>query len=206
MTELHSDRRRRLMRDELRSIAVDLFAERGFDEVTVDDIAAAAGISARTFFRYFATKDEVVLAYERRLHERLLTALHSRPANEGGVEALREAYIATSHVDPADRAKVLLLGRILLQASALRARALGERLAEDQALISDIAGRLGVKAGDARARVVVAAMSAVAVTEFRVWVDDNGKGDPAVRISTALAMIESGLSRLDDLQQPRRTK
>lgn len=204
MSELHSERRRRLMRDDLSSIAVDLFAERGFDDVTVDDIAAAAGISARTFFRYFATKDEVVLAYERRLHERLLTTLHSRPANEGGLEALREAYIATSHVEPADRAKVLMLGRILLQTSALRARALGERLAEDQALTSDIARRMGVKSGDARARVVVAAMSAVAVTEFRAWVDDNGKGDPAERISTALAMIENGLSRLDYPSQPRR--
>lgn len=197
MTELHSDRRRRLMRDDVRSIAIELFADRGFDDVTVDDIAEAAGISARTFFRYFATKDEVVLAYESRLHERLLTALRNRPAGEDGVEALREAYIATSHVEPANRDRVLLLGRILTRASALRTRAIGERLVEDQALVSDVARRLGVKPGDTRARVVVAAMSAVAVAEFRAWVDDNGKGDPAARISAALAMIEHGLSRLD---------
>jgi AcrR family transcriptional regulator len=197
MTELHADRRRRLMRDELRSIAIELFADRGFDEVTVDDIAAAAGISARTFFRYFATKDEVILAYEHRLHERLLTALRERPPAEHAVEALREAFVATSHVEPANRARVLLLGRILAQASALRSRALGERIADDPDLISDVARRLGVKPGDTRARVVVAAMSAVAGSEFRAWVDDNGKGDPAARISAALAMIERGLSRLE---------
>jgi AcrR family transcriptional regulator len=197
MTELHTDRRRRLMRDELRSIAIQLFADRGFDDVTVDDIAAAAGISARTFFRYFATKDEVILDYEHRLHERLLAALRDRPAGEGGVAALREAYIATSHVEPGNRARVLLLGRILTQASALRTRALGERLAEDHALLTAVATRLRVKPGDSRARVVVAAMSAVAVTEFRAWVDDNGKGDPAARISAALGMLEHGLLRLD---------
>jgi AcrR family transcriptional regulator len=197
MTELHTHRRRRLMRDELRSIAIELFAERGFDDVTVDDIAEAAGISARTFFRYFATKDEVILAYEGRLHERLLTALRDRPASEGGVEALREAYIATSHVEPGNRTRVLLLGRILAQASALRTRTIGERLAEDQDLVGAVARRLGVKPSDTRARVVVAAMSAVAVTEFRAWVDDNGKGDPAVRISAALGMLEHGFSRLD---------
>lgn len=194
------------MRDELGSIAVELFAERGFDEVTVDDIAEAAGISARTFFRYFATKEEVILAYEHRLHERLLTVLRNRPASEGGVEALRKSYIATSHVEPADRAKVLLLGRILAQASALRARALGERLAENHDLIRDVALRLGVKSGDVRARVVVTAMSAVAVTEFRAWVDDNGKGDPAARISAALEMIENGLLRLDTPAQRERKK
>lgn len=197
MTELHIDRRRRLMRDELRSIAIALFAERGFDEVTVDDIAEAAGISARTFFRYFATKDEVVLAYEDRLHERLLAALRDRPPSEGGVKALREAYIATSHVEPANRARVLLLGRILTRASALRRHALGQRLAENQELVGLVAHRLGVKPGDPRARVVVTAMSAVAVTEFREWIDDNGKGDPAARISAALGLIEDGLSRLD---------
>jgi AcrR family transcriptional regulator len=185
------------VRDDLRSIAVDLFAERGYDAVTVDDIATAAGISARTFFRYFATKDEVILAYEQRLHERLLDVLRDRPSGEGAVAALREAYLTTSHVEPANRARVLLVGRILAEASALRTRALGERLAEDRALIAEIARRLGVKAGDVRARVVVAAMSAVAATEFRAWVDGGGKGDPAARISAAIGILENGLSRLD---------
>jgi AcrR family transcriptional regulator len=197
MTELHSDRRRRLMRDELRSIAVGLFAERGFDDVTVDDIAEAAGISARTFFRYFATKDEVILAYETRLHERLLTVLRERPADEDAVVALRKAFIATSHVEPDNRARILLLGRILAKASVLRTRSFGDRFADDEDLLTEVARRLGVKPGDTRARVVVAAMSAVAGTEFRAWVDDDGKGDPAVRIADALAIIERGLSHLN---------
>jgi AcrR family transcriptional regulator len=197
MTELLSQRRRQLMRDELGRVAIGLFAERGFDNVTVDDIVVAAGTSPRTFFRYFPTKDEVVLEYERRLQQRLMVALQERPPGESAVEALRQAYIVTSHVEPADRQRVLQLGRILAAAPALRARANGERIADDLSVVEHVADRLGVKANDARARVVIAAMGAVAATEFRAWVNDGGKGGPAKRISDALTLLETGLGQLD---------
>jgi AcrR family transcriptional regulator len=195
VTEQLSERRRRLLRDELGRVAITLFAERGFDNVTVDDIVAAAGASPRTFFRYFATKEQVVLDYERRLQERLVVALRTRPPAKGAVEALRQAYIATSHVEAADRARVLQLGRILEAAPALRARANGERIAEDQPLLEQIADRLGTDTNDVRVRVIVAATGAVAATEFRAWVQDGGKGNPAKRISAALTLLESGLGQ-----------
>jgi len=197
MTEALSERRRRLLRDELGHIAIRLFVEHGFDNVTVDDIAAAAGSSPRTFFRYFATKDEVVLDYERRLQERLLVALRSRPPKEGPVEALRQAYIETSHVVPAERERVLQLGRVLQNAPTLRARVSGERIAEGLALAEHLAERLGAQPDDARVRVIVASMGAVAEKEFRTWVGGGGKGDPANRIAEALALLEGGLGQLD---------
>ena len=185
-----------MVRTEMGRVAIELFAERGFDAVTVDDIAAAAGTSPRTFFRYFATKDEVVLDYERRVNERLVAVFDDRPASEGAVLALREAYRATSHVEPADRGRVVQLGRILDAAPGLRARARGERVAQDDVLVERVAARLGVAAGDQRARVVVAAMGAAAAAEFRAWVADDGRGDPAERIAAALALVEEGLGRL----------
>ena len=191
------ERRRRLVRADLARVAVELFAERGFDAVTVDDIAAATGTSQRTFFRYFAAKDDVVLEYERQLWQRLATALEARPLAEGPVTALREAFRTTSHVEPADRAHVVQLGRILDAAPALRARATGVRLAEHPALTKEIARRMGVAVNDARVRTVVAAMTAVADTEFRAWARDRGKGDPADRIVAALALVEDGLSQFD---------
>ena len=60
-------RRREFTADEIERVAIELFAVRGFDTVTVDEIAEAAGISARTFFRYFPTKAHVVRAHQRRL-------------------------------------------------------------------------------------------------------------------------------------------
>lgn len=191
------ERRRQLVRTDLARVAIALFAERGFDEVTVDDIAQAAGISQRTFFRYFSTKDEVVLEYERHLLRRLLAAFDERPAAEGAVTALREAFQSTSHVEEADRSEVVRRGRILESAPALQARADGERVAERRALAERVAARMRLPIDDVRPRVVVAAMTAVADGEFRAWTRDGGRGDPAARIVAALAIVEQGLAHLD---------
>lgn len=197
MTETLGERRRRLLRDEIGRVAIGLFAERGFDAVTVDDIAAEAGTSQRTFFRYFATKDEVVLDYERRLVARLVAALAARPPDEGGVTALREAFCETSHVEPIDRPRVVQLGRILDATPALLGRAQGVRVADNDLLVAQVAGRMGANPSDFRPRAVVAAMSAVAATEFRAWATGGGEDDPAARIRAALGLVEAGLASHD---------
>lgn len=199
MTEALTDRRRRLVRDDIGRAAVRLFAERGFDGVTVADIALAAGISERTFFRYFATKDEVLLAYERHVWERLVAAVAARPAGEGPVTALREAFLSTSHVEPADRVRVAQLGGILAQAPELNARSRGQRLINDSDLIELIAARFPANTSTTRnqARVIVTAMNAVAAAEFGAWAQSGGRGDPAVRIGAALALLEDGLAQVD---------
>ena len=61
------DRRRKVRMSKLESIALELFAEKGFKDVTVDDIAEMAGSSARTLFRYFPSKEDFLLGYPRRL-------------------------------------------------------------------------------------------------------------------------------------------
>ncbi|HZA00496.1 MAG TPA: TetR family transcriptional regulator [Acidimicrobiales bacterium] len=191
------ERRRRLARADIGRVAINLFADRGFDAVTVDDIAAAAGISQRTFFRYFATKDEVVLDYERTLYDRLVAVVADRPTEEGPVTALRRAYQATSQVAPEDREYVVQLGRILAAAPDLRATVHGARSTSNDELIELIAARMGVPTDDARPRVVVAAMTAVAAAEWAAWVEGGGAGDPAERIGSALALVEQGLDALD---------
>lgn len=198
MTEIEPlvERRRRLVRADIGRVAIDLFAERGYDAVTVDDIAAAAGISQRTFFRYFATKDEVVLDYERRLVDRLVVAVAARPAGEGAVTALRNAYVDTSRVVPDERERVVQLGRILAATPELRASAQAAH-AHNGPLLHEVARRLGVPADDRRARAVTAAMTSVAAAEWAAWVDGGGVGDPAERIGAVLALVEDGLAALD---------
>ncbi|QRY42703.1 TetR family transcriptional regulator [Mycolicibacterium boenickei] len=197
MTEPLVERRRRLLRDEIGRIAVGIFAERGFDHVTVADIAVAAGISERTFFRYFASKDEVVLDYERLVRDRLVDAITARPAGEGAVTALREAYMQTSHVEPEARVRVVQLARILTDAPALRARAHGERRDRDDVLVAEVTRRLRKRGGAMHARVVVTAMDAVAAAEFHEWAQSGGVDDPADRIGVALKLLEDGLIHLD---------
>ena len=100
-TELRAHRRRRA-RDEVRSTALRLFAARGFDEVTVEDIAALTHISQRTFFRYFASKEDLLFDRENLLMV-LGDFLRERPAEEAPEVALKHAFIQASELFEADR-------------------------------------------------------------------------------------------------------
>jgi AcrR family transcriptional regulator len=186
------ERRRRLLRDEIRTIAVELFIARGFDAVTVDEIAEACGTSQRTFFRYFASKDDIMLG----LDDRLLAAVAARPVDEGPVAALREAFRSTSRVAPGERARVLALASILAHAPELRARAHGERLADNDRLVAEL-GRRSRRSSDRKLHVAVTAMTAVADAEFHAWAAAGGRGDPSERIAAALGLLGTGLAALD---------
>jgi AcrR family transcriptional regulator len=179
---------------------MDLFAARGFDTVTVDEIAAAAGMSARTFFRYFASKEDVVLQYQRRLDERLIETVRNRPADEGPVTALRNSYLATSTVPPGDREAVAVRSRVTHDARTLRGRSHAEQTAKDGRLVAAVAERMGVDPmTDERPHVISVAMAAVASAAWEAWLNDGHEDDPADTIAAALALVEQGLLELDDV-------
>ena len=192
MSETHVERRRRLLRDDIGRIAIDMFADRGFDEVTVDDIAEAAGISQRTFFRYFTSKDSIVLDFARRVDQRLVDAFSARPANEDAVVALRNAYVETSHVEPEDRLRIVQISRVLALTPKLEAMAHGESAQVSDALITKVAKRMGVRPSDQRARILVTAATAVVTVEFQRWADGGGKGDPSEVIAAAFDLLVAG--------------
>jgi AcrR family transcriptional regulator len=197
-TERLSERRRRYVAAEISHAAIELFAARGFDAVTVDEIAAEAGTSPRTFFRYFASKDDVVLQYRRRLNRRLVDAVLARPAPEGAVTALRHAYRETATTRSADRPLVALRNRVLYDAPALRARAQSEATAPDSPLVDALAARMGVDPDrDDRPRLLAAAAGAVTSVAFEQWVRAGGRDDPVARIDAALALLEDGVASLD---------
>src|SRR5438105_4776689 len=85
---------RRQVEADIEGAGLRLFAERGLEGVTVDEIAAAAGVSTRTFFRYFPFKIDVVLLYYRRRQAQVLEALAGRPPHEPPFSALRNALLA----------------------------------------------------------------------------------------------------------------
>jgi len=191
------DKQRRLVEREIAAAAMRLFDSEGFDAVTVEQIADAAGISSRTFFRYFANKEELLVRYQRQIHARLVTALAARPADEGPVTALREAYIATSHVAPEDRDQVLRSNRFLASSRALRVRLNGESTVDRGPVIALLAERMGLDASDPRLETVAVAVGAVAGASFNRWLSSGGQGDPAEHISRALRLLEDGLAGLD---------
>ncbi|AZS87538.1 TetR family transcriptional regulator [Streptomyces griseoviridis] len=87
------ERKKQRTRDALLRTAVEMFVERGYDGTTVDDIADAVDVSPRTFFRYFAGKEEAALALEELAVARYLGAVRARPAAEAPMVALRRAVL-----------------------------------------------------------------------------------------------------------------
>ncbi|MEV2209613.1 TetR family transcriptional regulator, partial [Streptomyces sp. NPDC047970] len=87
-------RRKRRTRDALVRVALELFTGQGYERTTVDEIAEAVEVSQRTFFRYFASKEEVAFAVQDLMESHYVAALRERPAGEGPIEALTAAVFA----------------------------------------------------------------------------------------------------------------
>jgi AcrR family transcriptional regulator len=194
-------RRARLVREEVSEMAMRLFIEHGFGGVSVDEIAAAANMSQRTFFRYFATKDEIVLQYERRLRRRLHDAVRLRPADEGPVTALRNAFIETSTAPPEYRDEARKRGRVLIDAPMLQARVqmvLAEADADLADLLTQRMPALASRSRETRARIIVVTVVAVATYAWNEWVMSDSNKDPAAYLAKAFDVLAAGWDVLDE--------
>lgn len=87
------ERRQERQRAELVAVGMRLFASRGFDTTTVDEIAQAADVSRRTLFRYFGTKGDIVMEWARGTTTTLTAALRSRPPGEHPLSSLHAAFV-----------------------------------------------------------------------------------------------------------------
>jgi AcrR family transcriptional regulator len=110
------------VRDQIAEQALLLFDEKGFDATTVDDIAAAVGISARSFFRYFPTKEDAVIGDPSALAGVIRDAAAARPADESAWVALRRALDPFEVTDRADITRGLRHMRVMMSTASLRAR------------------------------------------------------------------------------------
>jgi AcrR family transcriptional regulator len=181
-------RRRQLMQDDLARIAIRLFLDRGYDSVSVEEVAAAAGMSERSFFRYFPTKEAVLRRYRRSLSARLLRSFKARPNEESPLTALRGAYVESSHVPEADRPRIHSLERLLATTSDVWAKDLGETIA-DSSVASELARRMDIADSDLRPAVLAAVVSAAAATAWNSWARSPGEGDPSAMVATAIDLL-----------------
>jgi AcrR family transcriptional regulator len=110
------------VRDQIAEQALLLFDEKGFDATTVDDIAATVGISARSFFRYFPTKEDAVIGDPSALAGVIRDAAAARPADESAWVALRRALDPFEVTDRADITRGLRHMRVMMSTASLRAR------------------------------------------------------------------------------------
>jgi AcrR family transcriptional regulator len=191
------ERHRRRTAAQLEEVALRLFAERGFDAVTVDNIAAEAEVSRRTFFRYFASKEDVLLSdHPRRLAE-LRAALEARPPGEPVLTALRHALLSMSGGYEEERERLLRRARIMAGTPSLQARSLGHQRAWEQALTDLVAARLGVDpAGDLRPGVVAATTLAAMRVAWAAWLAGGGEAHLPTLVAEALDLLDGGLQQV----------
>ncbi len=179
-------------RHELSRLALDLFARQGYDETTVDDIASAAGIGRRTFFRYFDAKPDAVWGEFDDELVRLADRLAEAPEDEPMLDVLRRAVMATNRFGAGEldelRQRMSLIGSVpdLVAHSAVRYEAWCDVVA------TFAAGRLGCAPGDLEAQTVARAALGAAMAAFSSWASTGG-GDLVDQVDRAFRLLATGL-------------
>jgi AcrR family transcriptional regulator len=174
---------------------LELFARRGYHEVTVEDICAIVDVSPRTFFRYFATKADLVIAEMDRLLGGLLSDLRARPDSETAWSALGHALGAVCEVITNRRAPYLALYAVTQDAPELVAGNAAALLEWEQQMSAEVARRLPSAVGR-HARL----MTGIALTVFRVstdeWAAGDGRDDLATTVAEKLSLLRPAAQRL----------
>jgi AcrR family transcriptional regulator len=170
------ERTRRAVRDELTQLAKELFVEKGYDETTIDDLAAAAGMSKRTFFRYFASKEELVMGKYEVLGEQLAEDLATRPADEPLWASLRQVFgrVVEGVESEARGATAVAMENIVRDHPTLNASYL-ERVSRMQELVLDqVRTRTGQQdPTDPRTPAIVGAAFSCLIAAWATWLASN---------------------------------
>lgn len=187
------ERTRRAVHAEITETAMRLFAQNGFDATTVDQIAAAAGISRRSFFHYFGSKEDLVLGDTDALGESVRAALEARPAPESAWTAIRAAFLTLQSTENTSAERLALAG-MYHDAPSLRARHLEKHLRWQALLAPEVQRRLGLPDSvtpDPRARAFVAAALACLDAAVDAWYESSGAADPAQLFDEAIATLRA---------------
>ena len=188
------ERHRRRTAADLEEAALKLFSDRGFDAVTIDDIAAAADVSRRTFFRYYAAKEDVVLSDHPRRLDELQAALDRRPADEPPLAALRHAVMSLVGSIEEQREHMLRRFQLVTTTPSLEARSLCLQRNWEAAVTAMLAARMGVDpAKDLRPGVAAATTMAAMRIATVNWLAGGGQDDLAAIMAAGLDLLDGGL-------------
>jgi AcrR family transcriptional regulator len=178
---------------EITSVAMGLFLEQGFEQTTIEQIAESAGISRRSFFRYFGTKEDIVLgdlANEGIVVRDLLEAI---PLSVAPWDALREAlWQADGLKEQPD--VTLKIAKMMYETPSLRARSIEKHLQWQEMLVPNIRLRLGIDADDqadpAADAIVASAITCLDVVG-QLWAKTDGTADLADLYDRAVHAVRS---------------
>jgi AcrR family transcriptional regulator len=189
--------RERKRRDTFQRIAqtgLELFIAKGYEVTTLDDIAAASGISRRTFFHYFKSKDEILLAWQSGLADSIRDFILEAAADQSPLDALCGALLKLAA--PYDSDTTIVIARLLRSSDQLRAANQAKFLRLEQAAFEALCNRWPQRARREGLRMV----AMVGLGAFRIavdeWTDAGGKEPFTKRIKKAFADLRTELQRM----------
>jgi AcrR family transcriptional regulator len=189
------ERKRTRTRLMIQSEALRLFDEKGYAQTTVEEIADAAAISPRTFFRYFPSKEDVVIWDE--YDPLALELLASRPEKEPVAETFRAVLRETLRgLHQRDPARLLARVRLALTVPELRARFLDEQTQGIEELASEFARRRAAPPAELTLRVTAAALLAAVSVALDLWQRGDGRSDLVALLDQAIDSLAEGVREL----------
>jgi AcrR family transcriptional regulator len=190
------ERTRRAIQKEITEAAERLFVERGYEATTIGHIAEAVGMSRRTLYRYFSTREDVVLGKLDVVGDEVLAALRERPAGEPVWASLRHSFDGMiAHLDHAGSTGLAApMQRIILETPGLRARYL-EKIERVESAAETVVRERADAAGkpwavdDPTPRAVVAAALGCVLAAEHAWLAGGATEKMAVLVDRAMAAV-----------------
>lgn len=192
------ERKKREAREAIARAAFELFAARGFDAVTVAEVAAAAGTSVQTVFNYFPVKEDLVLGGRKRQEAELLRAVAERPAGTSAIVAVHQRVLRAAEefrqLAPDRRER---FRTIVGQTPSILARLRSHSMETEIELARLLAAATDAKPGDPRPRLVASFLISLSHLAYL-----PGDGNETARIDAAFELLSGGLA--DYAIQPER--
>jgi AcrR family transcriptional regulator len=184
------ERKKQKTKEAIHRAAMRLFQKRGYEETTIEQIAAAAEISPSTFFNYFPSKDDVVMLdiYD----PMTIKMLKERPKDESLNDAFRRVLEGLEAIFDRDRELVLARGRLMMEVPELRAR-LWDEIERTQSVVTEmVAERTGRDPNDFEVRVTARIVIAALYEASLEWLRQGGRKKLGQLANHALDVVESG--------------
>ena len=186
------ERKRQRTLSEIQKVALDLFLRQGYEATTIEQIAEEAEVSPSTVFRYFPTKEDLILSDE--YDPLILASIAAGPPGESPVAAVRRALAGTfGELNLEEHSDMFARGRLMLGVPELRAR-LWDSLHQNEAVLCEVfSASTGRRADDFELRVAVGAIVGALMTALGDWIEGGGRTDMLELLDRALGLLESGI-------------
>ena len=200
------DRRRTKLAAQIERAALSLFVKRGISAVTVDQIADAADISRRTFFRYFASKEDLLLGDRQRYDDRLARTIAKEQPRQSAVRMLRDILVDMSHEVEAEADTARIRLELFRKYPEEMSGAFEQQRAWNSTFTTMVAQRMGLDhSRDMRPALVVRVMMSAANVALHNWFTKGAEQPLHELVEAALDQTIAGLGQLDTVlpQRPR---